>query len=153
MSEACAGPSAPDQDGYHFVTHLSNEDEAFGFARIVATMRNVVDRQEAFHRLTDVLRCKWTIAILDAIAEGRNRPSALERALDGLTAKVLNDRLSKLLRYGLIEKRSFDEIPPRTEYHLSARGQQLVRMLAGLREFAEGWVQGGAPSPSTRETD
>lgn len=100
-----------------------------------------IDRAEAFHRLTDVLRCKWTVAILDGVARGWNRPSVLERKFDGLTAKVLNERVAKLERYGLIVREQFDEVPPRTEYRLTPRGEQLVRLLADLRQFAEGWAQ------------
>jgi DNA-binding HxlR family transcriptional regulator len=36
---------------------------------------------EVYECLTDILKCKWTLAILDAIAQGINRPGKLERAL------------------------------------------------------------------------
>jgi len=102
-------------------------------------MQTTITREEAFHRLTDVLRCKWTLAILDAITRGVVRPGQMERELEGLTAKVLYERVRKLERYGLIERDVYDEVPPRTEYRLTQRGEELVRLLADLRAFAGLW--------------
>lgn len=95
--------------------------------------------EEAFHRLTDILRCKWTLAILDRIAMGSARPAELERGLDGLTAKVLHDRLGKLERYGLLDKHTYDETPPRTVYSLTERGRKLAGLLEELRRVADDW--------------
>lgn len=103
-------------------------------------MRAKVTREEAYHRLTDLLRCKWTLAILGRLTDGPQRPSQLERALDGLTPKVLNDRLTKLMRYGLVCRHTYDETPPRAEYGLTPRGRSFVAMLAQLRSFAEAWA-------------
>lgn len=103
-------------------------------------MKNGITREEAFHRITDILRCKWTLAILDAIAEGTHRPGQLERKLDGLTTKVLNERVRKLERYGIITKKSYPEIPPRVEYELTAQGTQLIQLLAGIRTMASEWT-------------
>jgi DNA-binding HxlR family transcriptional regulator len=97
--------------------------------------------EEAFHQLTDILRCKWTLAILDRIATGSARPAELERGLDGLTPKVLHDRLAKLERYGLLGKQAFDEVPPRTMYSLTERGHKLTEVLADLRRVADDWSQ------------
>ena len=52
-----------------------------------------------------------------AIRGGVTRPGQLVRTAEGLTTKVLNERLSKLVRYGVLEKISYPEIPPRVEYH------------------------------------
>ncbi len=102
-------------------------------------MQTAISREEAFHRLTDILRCKWTIGILDAITRGVVRPGQIERTLEGLSAKVLNERVRKLERYGLIEKYVYDEVPPHTEYRLTSRGDEMVRLLADLRAFAGRW--------------
>lgn len=69
------------------------------------------------------------------------RPGALARSKRGLTTKVLNERLAKLLRYGVLEKRSFAEVPPRVEYHLTAFGARFLELLDGIehlrREFPQ----------------
>ncbi len=85
----------------------------------------------------DVVGCKWSLSVLGQIREGIVRPGALQRSIDGLSTKVLNERLSKLVRYGILEKESFPEIPPRVEYRLTTFGGRFVRLLdeiAGLQE-------------------
>jgi DNA-binding HxlR family transcriptional regulator len=96
-------------------------------------------RDEAFHRVQEMLHCKWTIAVIDAIDRGHTRPSAIQRSLRGLTAKILHDRLNKLERYGLIRRERFAETPPRVEVTFTPRGTRLLRLIRGMRAFAEAW--------------
>lgn len=56
--------------------------------------------------LEDVLGCKWSWSILRAIHAGTHRPGQIERAISGLSTKVLNERLRKLVRHGVLKKRS-----------------------------------------------
>lgn len=64
-----------------------------------------------------------------------NRPGALERHIDGISTKVLSERLRKLTAYGLLLKHSFPEVPPRTEYSLTASGSKLIRILRQIKEL------------------
>jgi len=100
-------------------------------------------QQEAFHRLTDILRCKWTLAVLDALSQGINRPAQIVRALPGLTTKVLYERVHKLERYGLLVRHSYPEFPLRVEYELTERGRRLIALIRQMREFAHEWVNEG----------
>ena len=59
----------------------------------------------------------------------------LERHIDGISAKVLSERLRKLTVYGLLEKHSFAEIPPRTEYTLTVLGKKLVSIIQQIHEL------------------
>lgn len=104
------------------------------------------DRMEAFHRVSELLQCKWSIAVLDALARGTQRPSQIRDALPGLSDKVLADRLRKLERYGLITRRAFAEVPPRVEYTLTPRGHELAGLVERIRDFADQWGRvPGAP--------
>ena len=60
-----------------------------------------------YQKLEDVIGCKWSVSVLLAIEAGINRPGMLERHIDGISAKVLSERLRKLTVYGLLEKHSF----------------------------------------------
>ena len=51
--------------------------------------------------------CKWTLHILAQIRSGIVRPGQLERTAEGLTTKVLNQRLAKLSRFGIVQRQSF----------------------------------------------
>lgn len=75
------------------------------------------------------LGCKWTLHILAQIRRGIVRPGQLERTAEGLTTKVMNERLKKLVGFGVIERVSYPEVPPRVEYGLTAFGLRFVAIL------------------------
>jgi DNA-binding HxlR family transcriptional regulator len=79
--------------------------------------------------LEDVLGCRWTISVLRAVGKGVNRPGALERHIEGISAKVLSDRLKQFNRAGLFERVQYPEIPPRVEYHLTDFGKKFLKLL------------------------
>tara|TARA_R110002072_G_scaffold42064_4_gene117554 strand:- start:118564 stop:118932 length:369 start_codon:yes stop_codon:yes gene_type:complete len=101
--------------------------------------RTGYELSESFHRITDVLKCKWTLAIVNEMNAGSNRPSAMQRELPGLTSKVLTDRLKKLEAFGLIEREVFAEVPPRVEYTLTERGQELMGVLESVIAYIDRW--------------
>ncbi len=108
--------------------------------------------QVTFESVRELLCCKWTMAILDAIAQGINRPGRLERSLPGLTTKVLNERIHKLERYELIYKVVYPEVPPRVEYELTERGKRFMQLVVTIRAFAEEWeAELATPSASEKE--
>ncbi|WP_238388673.1 winged helix-turn-helix transcriptional regulator [Roseimaritima ulvae] len=69
------------------------------------------------------------VALLRKIEAGVQRPGQLERAIDGMTAKVLSERLRRLVEHGVVEKTSYPEIPPRVEYALSPFGRRLLEII------------------------
>ena len=79
--------------------------------------------------LEDVIGCRWTISVLGAVAKGVRRPGALERYINGISAKVLADRLRHFTRAGMFERVQFPEIPPRVEYRLTPFGKKFMRLL------------------------
>lgn len=80
----------------------------------------------------DIVGCKWSLAVIGAVRSGICRPGALEHSIDGLSKKVLNERLAKLVRYGILDKRSYAEIPPRVEYRITAFGEKFCGLLDGI---------------------
>ncbi|ODS58154.1 MAG: HxlR family transcriptional regulator [Acidobacteria bacterium SCN 69-37] len=80
----------------------------------------------------DVVGCKWTLHVLAQVRAGVNRPGQLVRSAEGLTTKVLNERLVKLVRYGVLERHAYPEIPPRVEYHLTPLGTRLDALLDAI---------------------
>lgn len=75
-----------------------------------------------------IVGCKWSMTVLAELRRGHNRPSEIEQACPGLSAKVLNERLRKLLRYGLVERTSYPEVPPRVEYTLTPFGERFAAL-------------------------
>ena len=79
--------------------------------------------------LEDILGCRWTISVLHAVSTGVTRPGALERHIQGISAKVLSDRLKHFQRAGIFERVQYPEIPPRVEYRLTLFGKKFLRLL------------------------
>lgn len=85
----------------------------------------------------DIVGCKWSLTVLSLITAGVTRPGAMQRRVEGLTAKVLNERLRKLLRFGIIEREVFAEVPPRVEYRLTAFGRRFSSVLERIAELEQ----------------
>ncbi|MGH7966571.1 MAG: winged helix-turn-helix transcriptional regulator [Burkholderiales bacterium] len=98
-------------------------------------LRDSAQRPPAGRMVEDVLGCKWSVAVLQLIRQGVCRPGAMERSVEGLTTKVLNERLRKLVRYEVLLRESYPEIPPRVEYKLSPFGRKFVDILEAISEL------------------
>jgi len=96
-----------------------------------------LQERTAYRRLEDVVGCKWSAAVLAAIARGVTRPGQLERFIPGISTKVLNERLRKLLDYGLITRTEKPGRILQVHYHLTPTGQKLSAILDQLRELDE----------------
>jgi DNA-binding HxlR family transcriptional regulator len=92
---------------------------------------------EVFRIVEDIIGCKWSIQTLQLIKNGVNRPGAMVRSVDGLTTKVLNERLSKMVRYKILEKNSYPEIPPRVEYKFTEFGKGFLSLLDQINKLQE----------------
>jgi DNA-binding HxlR family transcriptional regulator len=89
------------------------------------------------HIVEHTLGCKWMLKVLRLIRQGTNRPGAMTRATEGLTTKVLNERLVDLVNFGIVEKVAYPEIPPRVEYKLTAFGSRFVEILDVIDDLEE----------------
>ena len=109
---------------------------------MIVQEKNISNAPPVSQMVEDIVGCKWSLAVLGLIRGGVSRPGAMEHAQPGLSKKVLNERLRKLMRYGIIDKRSYAEVPPRVEYRLTAFGDKFATLLDGIdrlqRELDEG---------------
>jgi DNA-binding HxlR family transcriptional regulator len=94
---------------------------------------------DPYERITEILGCRWSLAIFDAIGRGITRPSRIEQEYDGLTTKVLHRCLNRLEADGILQKQVYAEIPPRTEYGLTEKGRRFVDLLGNARTLAQDW--------------
>jgi DNA-binding HxlR family transcriptional regulator len=79
--------------------------------------------------IESIFRCKWSLTILELISNEIFRPGEMVRNVDGLTTKVLNYCLRTNVKFGILEKKSFPEIPPRVEYQFTEFGVKFVRIV------------------------
>ena len=89
-------------------------------------------RPDVSRMVEDIVGCKWSLAVLGAVRAGVCRPGAMEHAIEGLSKKVLNERLIKLVRFGILEKHAYPELPPRVEYRLTPFGDGFCAVLDSI---------------------
>ena len=86
----------------------------------------------------------WTIFVvltLDLLG-GRARFSALERAIPGISQRMLTSTLKNLERDGLVIRELFPEVPPRVEYEMTGLGKSLLAPTQALVDWTkENWEQ------------
>src|SRR5581483_3402674 len=86
----------------------------------------------------EIVGCKWSVRLLRLIAEGCSRPSALQRACPGLSAKVMNERLRKMIGFGIVRRTVFGEKPPvEVAYALTPFGRRFMRILDEVRRLQD----------------
>lgn len=88
----------------------------------------------------EVVCGKWRLFILLHLANKTRRYSELRRLLPDVSEKVLIQELKALVLLGVLEKESFNEVPPRVEYRLSDRGKAVMPLLSQIKEIGRHFV-------------
>jgi DNA-binding HxlR family transcriptional regulator len=88
----------------------------------------------------DIICGKWTLLIVRDLSEGRARFCELERSLRGISPRTLSIRLRALEEEGVVERRTFPEVPPRVEYTLTDKGRALVPIIDDMRTWGSKWL-------------
>ncbi len=79
----------------------------------------------------DIIKGKWKTIILYELKEGPMSLSQLERAIEGISQKMLLEQLAELRQFGLIQKKEFEGYPLHVEYSLTdRRGQKMVEAVS-----------------------
>src|ERR671922_379787 len=91
-------------------------------------------------RTADIISGKWTLLIIRDLAEERARFCELERSLEGISPRTLSLRLRALEEQGIVERRTYPEVPPRVEYGLTEKGRALVPLIDDMRAYGRRWL-------------
>lgn len=85
-----------------------------------------------------IVGCKWSVRLLQLCAEDHHRPNAFLRACPGLSAKVMNERLRKMIRFGILQRTVYGEKPPvEVEYRLTPLGRRFMGILEEVRRVQD----------------
>jgi DNA-binding HxlR family transcriptional regulator len=95
-------------------------------------------------RALEVVGEWWTLLVVRDIALGLHRFDDIQRDL-GISRNILSDRLTTLLEHGIIERRPYQESPPRYDYHLTEKGRDLWPVLAALARWGDRWESPDGP--------
>ena len=91
-------------------------------------------------RTADVISGKWTLLIIRDLADSSLRFCELERSLDGISPRTLSLRLRALEEQGIVERRTYPEVPPRVTYALTDKGRALVPLIEDMRAYGRKWL-------------
>ncbi len=97
----------------------------------------VLDQDSGPRRLLEVIGDKWAILVIYALESGTLRFNALERALPGISQKVLAQTLKRMEFVGLVSRKAFPEVPPRVEYSLTTLGATLAPVTTAICQWAD----------------
>ncbi|WP_340161340.1 helix-turn-helix domain-containing protein [uncultured Hoeflea sp.] len=89
-------------------------------------------------RASEILSGKWTTLIVRDLLSGKKRYSELQRSLLGISPRMLAARLSMLEQAGLITKRIYPTVPPKTEYERTEAGRRIEPVIAAMAAFGAG---------------
>jgi DNA-binding HxlR family transcriptional regulator len=103
-------------------------------------MKDVHDETCAVACCAEIIGAKWTALLLHDLSEGPRRFSELERSCPGISPRTLSERLRLLEHDSIVVRRSYDEVPPRVEYELTAKGDALLPIIDAMREFGHAWL-------------
>jgi DNA-binding HxlR family transcriptional regulator len=89
-------------------------------------------------RTLDIVGERWTILILrDLMVDGPRKFQDFARSLGGISPNTLSARLKRLEDAGIVERRFYEQHPPRAEYALTEKGNELRPVLRALFEWGQ----------------
>jgi DNA-binding HxlR family transcriptional regulator len=93
-----------------------------------------------YEHAVQLLGKRWTALLLYALLEGPQRFCELTNTVEGLSDRVLSDRLRELELEGVVQRVVYPQIPVRVEYQLTAKGRALEPVVLAIRQWAQTWI-------------
>jgi len=101
-----------------------------------------MEKEKKLDRLTcaveitiKVIGGRWKVLILRELFTGIKRFGQLQRALTGITQKMLTQQLRELEADGIINRKVYAQVPPKVEYSLTAKGESLKPILDAMHQW------------------
>jgi len=92
---------------------------------------------EEVRRAADLLERRWLLSILYASLEGAVRFGEFRQALADIPPATLSERLRRLERAGVLERRVLATTPPMVEYRLTTEGRELAPVVRAVARWTE----------------
>jgi len=101
----------------------------------------------------ELISGKWKLLILRELMSGTRRFSQLQRAIPGITQKMLTKQLRELERAGIVSRKVYPEVPPKVEYSLTELGKSLEEIFEAMHRWGERYMKEmGATRETSRES-
>jgi DNA-binding HxlR family transcriptional regulator len=96
------------------------------------------DRACPVARTLEIIGDRWTMLIIrDLLLKGSRKFVDFEQSLAGISPNTLSGRLKVLEEAGLIERRFYEQRPPRAEYVITDKGSELRPALRALKDWGQ----------------
>ncbi|MFG2005631.1 winged helix-turn-helix transcriptional regulator [Spirillospora sp. NPDC048911] len=86
--------------------------------------------------LLDRIGDRWTVLVLVELSKGVRRFRELERAIPGISQRMLTLTTKRLCRDGLVERNAYPTIPPQVDYRLTEMGRSLAQTIVTLADWS-----------------
>ena len=97
----------------------------------------------------DVLGDKWSLLVVRDLVRGKRRYAEFLESPEGIPTNILADRLKRLSASGVIAPHRYSQHPPRVEYLLTAKGEELRPILRAMVDWGIRHAGGRTPPPVT----
>lgn len=95
----------------------------------------------------DVLGDRWSLLVIRDLVRGKRRYAEFLESPEGIPTNILADRLKRLAAQGVIRSRRYSAHPPRVEYALTGKGEELRPILRAMVEWGVRHAGGRLPPP------
>ena len=95
----------------------------------------ISDQNCPVRRSLAVLGGKWSLLIIFQLGERTLRFAELRRHIPGISEKMLSSQLQLLADKGIVDRKSYDVVPPKVEYTLTKAGKELLPILDQIASF------------------
>lgn len=83
----------------------------------------------------DIIRGKWKPIILWQLSKGTQSLTSLRHSINGIGQKMLIQHLNELIVCGVVDKKTYQGYPLRTDYFLTERGKQIFEVVAIMQNI------------------
>lgn len=84
---------------------------------------------------------KWKLLILRDLLSGKKRYGELHKSIPNISQKMLTSSLKSMVEDGIVDRKSYAEIPPKVEYSLTALGKTMKPIIKSLEEWGLMYIE------------
>ncbi|MBO6640535.1 MAG: helix-turn-helix transcriptional regulator [Roseitalea sp.] len=95
-----------------------------------------------FHLAMSMLEGRWKFAILYVLSrQGTLRFKELERAIPGISTRMLTKELKHLQEHGIVDRTAYATVPPKVEYALTPIGESTAPVIEAISQWGESYIR------------
>ena len=95
---------------------------------------------------------RWSLLVVRDVMRGKTRYAEFVDSPEGIPTNILADRLRRLVTKGIIKARRYSEHPPRFEYSLTDKGEDLRPVMRAMVDWGIRHAGGRTPPPVPQQT-